>query len=239
VTKYLRCFPAVASQRNFSPDELILMLDFVLERKEGRGRPAAELSAQLKALPSNADVVHETDFRSVTGLGTSLGHMTEVDAGRGDWPAGHEYSNRPTLRPHFKAVWRQICAYESQIVEVRDSCADLSERDDVVALDEASAVLSVSSQEIKAADLATAPSCFFRWTAAALRSWRRWSAKKVLPSMKPSSMSGCSTSFAAEGALMMAATRAHRAACSVPNCHQMLHRGAPPPSVRELREFLR
>lgn len=107
MTKYLRCFPAI-SQRNFSPGELILMLDFVLERKEGRGRPAAELSAQLKALPSNADVVHETGFRSVTGLGTSLGHMTEIDAGRGDWPAGHEYSNRPTLRPHFKAVRRQF-----------------------------------------------------------------------------------------------------------------------------------
>lgn len=96
------------AQPKFTPDELILMLDFVLRNKSGDGSPISELSAQLRALPSNRALARDPAFRGVQGLRNSVGYMAQIDAGGGDWPVGHEFAGRPTYRPHFKAVWRQF-----------------------------------------------------------------------------------------------------------------------------------
>ncbi len=100
--------PDVASQPNFGQDELVLMLDYVVGREEGVSEPVSDLSDRLRALPANAVLARDPTFRRGHALGSSLGHMKAINAGGGDWPAGHQYSGRPSVRPHFKAVWGQF-----------------------------------------------------------------------------------------------------------------------------------
>jgi 5-methylcytosine-specific restriction protein A len=228
----------MTTQPRFTPDELILMLDFVLERKSGVPRSLPGLSDQLRALPSNADLSLDPAFRSLAGLRTSLGYMVEIDEGRGDWPAGHEYAGRPSLRPHFKAVWHQF-GQAPEALKAR-----------VAAI----AVAPAAAEEVEEPDFDDG---FVEGRAFyALHRRHERSAAAVRRKKQGAPICGvCGFDFgerygqhgvgyiechhvvpvATAGVIL---TREEDLVLVCANCHRMMHRGTPPPSVDELRDLL-
>lgn len=229
----------MSSQPRYTPDELILMLDFVLGRKTGEHRSVEELSGQLRALPANASAAQDPGFRNAQGLGSSLGHMSQIDAGEGDWPIEHQHHGRPELRPHFKAVWRQFGrdpdALQARVTAIRQS-ADAAEEVEDPDFDEGfieGRSYYALHRRYERSDAArrlkkqSAPVCEVCGFDFGEQYGSVGQGYIECHHVEPLARSGPRTTYQEDLVLVCA------------NCHRMLHRGAPPPSVRELAKLAR
>lgn len=228
----------MADRQRFTADELILMLAFVLGDEPGGVSSVPELSALLRGLPSNAEFLDREAFRSVVGLRTSLGHLREIDAADGNWPPPDDQGRRRDWRPHFKAVWRAFGrdpatrkARIAAVLEAPDAAAEVEEPDFEEGFVEGRAFYGLHRRRERSA-------------AAVARKKR-----------SPAICEVCAFDFAAQygehgrgfiechHVRPLAETDVRRTltedlALVCANCHRMLHRGTPPPSIEELRKIV-
>jgi 5-methylcytosine-specific restriction enzyme A len=221
----------------FTADELVLMLDFILEGTAGVAT-VPQLSALLRNLPSNQHLSHNPAFRSEQGLRTSLGYLREIHESQGNWPPPDEEGNQANWRPHFKDVWRAFGPDPERL------------RARVVAI----LVEPEAAQEVE--EPALDDGFVEGRTFTALH--RRHERSQAAVRLKKDSARVCEVCdfdfeerYGERGAGYIechhlnpiaetgeTVTRAEDLVLVCANCHRMLHRGTPPPSVADLQAIV-
>jgi 5-methylcytosine-specific restriction enzyme A len=215
----------MSKQPKFTSDELVLMLDLYLDEKAGVSRNVKDLCATLQALPIHTYRGDEAVFRNENGVRKALGYIRQIDQANGDWP----------WRPHFKDVWRAFAkrpeALKPRVAAVLadpKAALEVEEPDLDQGHVEGRAFYALHRRRERSAEAARrkreAPAicevCGFDFEE---RYGEHGHGYIECHHIAPLAVTGPTTTKLEDLALVCA------------NCHRMLHRGAPPPTVDELK----
>lgn len=228
------------AQPRFAADELILILDHVLEQKAGANPSRKALVETLQSLSVHDDRGNEAVFRNEAGVGTAIKHMRAIDESAGDWPPPDASGKPRDWRPHFKLIWQRF----------HDRPDDRKAR--------VAAILS-GAQQLPEADWPDLDEGFVEggvFYALHRKRERDPRAVRLKKANHPSRCEVCEFDFAAfYGPVGESYIECHHInplaitgetetkpsdlALVCANCHRMLHRGAPPPTIDELRNLVK
>lgn len=218
----------MSKQPKFTSDELVLMLDLYLDEKAGTPRSVKQLCSTLQSLPIHTYRGVEAVFRNENGVRKALSYIREIDEAGGDWP----------WRAHFKDVWRAFHdrpeALDARVAAVladADAALEVEEPDFDQGHVEGRTFYALHRRRERSAEAVrkkkeSPPICEVCGFNFEQHYGPHGHGYTECHHIAPLAVTGPTTTKLDDLALVCA------------NCHRMLHRGAPSPTLEELKAMV-